>query len=333
PETIQHKDFWMRSANAILTATIWYVKKHHPAQSSLPHIVALICSKDYERLIALLESDPETAGMIASLSVAIANEAERQVSGMMGTLQIALARLNNPEVFWVLGGDDFSLDLNAKEKPIFLCIGNHPSIADSLAPVISLVITVALKLMNQPKKHHSMVLLDEGPTLYIPNFDQIPATARSNKVATIYMAQDISQMEKHYGRTNAEVIISNLNNQLFGRVSNPKTAEHISRIFGKIEKGIIESSRSSRHGKNITERVRETERLKSEAVINLNVGEFAGMSVGKTNEVFKGKVIRNRSVKALSLPSFAQGVDVRINYERIHVEAIRILNDTQVVNT
>ncbi|MEL6653989.1 MAG: TraM recognition domain-containing protein, partial [Bacteroidota bacterium] len=322
-ETIQHKDFWMRSANAILTATIWYIKKHHPAQSSLPHIVALICSKDYERLIALLESDPETAGMIASLSVAIANEAERQVSGMMGTLQIALARLNNPEVFWVLGGDDFSLDLNAKEKPIFLCIGNHPSIADSLAPVISLVITVALKLMNQPKKHHSMVLLDEGPTLYIPNFDQIPATARSNKVATIYMAQDISQMEKHYGRTNAEVIISNLNNQLFGRVSNPRTAEHVSKLFGKAEKPIRETSQN-RLGRSISLRQKEQDILPAQEVMKLAVGEFAGMSVGAPNELFKGR-IRRRKPKKHSIPHFAEGVDVGINYDRIHHEAQQLL--------
>jgi hypothetical protein len=43
--------------------------------------------------------------------------------------------------------------------------------------------------MNQQGKRHSFFLLDEGPTLFIPKLDQLPATARSNKVATIYMAQ------------------------------------------------------------------------------------------------------------------------------------------------
>ncbi|MEL7531760.1 MAG: type IV secretory system conjugative DNA transfer family protein, partial [Bacteroidota bacterium] len=326
PETIQHKDFWMRSANAILTATIWYMKKHHPAYSTLPHIVALICSKDYEKLIALLERDKETAGMIASLSVAIANEAERQVSGMMGSLQIALARLNNPEIFWVLSGDDFDLNLNQSEQPTFLCIGNNPSLSDSLAPVVSLIITVALKLMNQQGKHHSMILLDEGPSLYIPNFDQIPATARSNRIATVYMAQDISQMEKHYGKVNAEVILSNLNNQLFGRVSNPKTAEYVSKIFGKAERLVVEKTESSRLGRNLNTRVKEREILKAQEVMNLDVGEFAGMSVGKPNESFCGRVVRRGKIGGRKIPAFASGIDTAINYERIHIEAEQLLN-------
>ena len=83
---------------------------------------------------------------------------------------------------------------------------------EAFAPLISCICTVALKSMNQQNKHHSFVLLDEAPTLYIPKFEQIPATARSNKVVTIFMAQDLSQIEKNYGMKEAETIVSNLNN-------------------------------------------------------------------------------------------------------------------------
>jgi type IV secretory pathway TraG/TraD family ATPase VirD4 len=48
--------------------------------------------------------------------------------------------------------------------------------------------------------------------------------ARSNKVATIYMAQDFSQMKKEYGQNEAEAITSNLNNQFVGRMANLHTA-------------------------------------------------------------------------------------------------------------
>jgi type IV secretory pathway TraG/TraD family ATPase VirD4 len=266
--------------------------------------------------------------LMASLSVAIANEAERQVSGMMGSLQIALARLNNPEIFWVLSGDDFELDLNDPEDPKFLCIGTNPTLSDTLAPVVSLIINVALKLMNQQDKWHSMIMLDEGPTLYIPNFDQIPATARSNRLATVYMAQDISQMVQSYGHVNAEVILGNLNNQLFGRVSNPRTAAHVSKLFGQTDKEVVEKSQHSHHGRNLSYRIRETEILKPQAVMNLGVGEFAGLTVGKSNEAFCGQVVRKKVKPPARLPSFAQGIDVEVNYQRIHYEATNILNET-----
>ena len=101
-----------------------------------------------------------------------------------------------------------------------LCIGNSPTLSDTFAPVIACLVAVATKQMNQQGKRHSFVLLDEGPTLFIPKLDQLPATARSNKVATIYMAQDFAQMRKEYGQNKAEAITSNLNNQLFGRMAS-----------------------------------------------------------------------------------------------------------------
>ena len=333
PESIKQKDFWVRSAHAILTAVIWYMKKHHPKMSSLPHVVAMICNKNYESLVKLLEEDPETAGLIASLSVALKAESAKQISGMMGTLQIALSSLNNPQIAWVLSGDDFSLNLNDPQNPVFLCIGTSPSLADTLAPAVSLIITVALKLMNEQDKHHSLVLLDEAPTLYIPKFDQIPATARSNKIATIYMAQDISQMIQSYGQVNAEVIIGNLNNQLFGRVANQKTADYISRIFGKGEKEVIEFSRSKsgegtfsvRRSKSYSHRIRERELITAPELMSLGVGEFVGLTVGKRNESFWGKIQRreNQGQEIPKQAAVSEG-ELQRNFERIHQE-VRVL--------
>ena len=67
----------------------------------------------------------------------------------------------------------------------------------------------------------------------LTRFDQLPAMARSNKVATIYMAQDFSQMKKEYGQNEAEAITSNLNNQFVGRMANLHTAWYVSRSFSK----------------------------------------------------------------------------------------------------
>ncbi|MEO1218675.1 MAG: type IV secretory system conjugative DNA transfer family protein [Bacteroidota bacterium] len=340
PESIKQKDFWVRSAHAILTAVIWYMKKHHPRMSSLPHVVAMICNKNYESLVRLLEEDPETAGLIASLSVALKAESAKQISGMMGTLQIALSSLNNPQIAWVLSGDNFSLNLNDPQKPVFLCIGTSPSLADTLAPAVSLIITVALKLMNEQHKHHSLVLLDEAPTLYIPKFDQIPATARSNKIATIYMAQDISQMIQSYGQVHAEVIIGNLNNQLFGRVANQKTADYISRIFGKGDKEVIEFSRSqsgegtfsARRSKSYSHRIREAELITGPELMSLGVGEFVGLTVGKRNESFWGKIQRRgHQGEKIPLQTEVSEQELQRNFERIHQEVKGLLEKGDLI--
>ena len=93
----------------------------------------------------------------------------------------------------------------------------------------------ALKQMNQQNKRKSFVLLDEAPTLYIPKFELIPATARSNRVASVYMAQDIAQMNDMHGREKAEAIIANLSNQFYGKVSSVQTARMVSEMIGKEE--------------------------------------------------------------------------------------------------
>ncbi len=206
PESIQKPDFWIRSAQALLTATIWYLKKHHPGYCTLPHVVNLLVGEDHESLLELLREDYECASMIRSIVTAVDLKASGQIAGMISSLQVALARINSPEICYVLSGDEFDLDINHPLSPKVLCIGSSPALSDTFAPVIACLIAVATKQMNQQGKRHSFILLDEGPTLFIPKLDQIPATARSNKVATIYMAQDFSQMKKEYGQNESEAI-------------------------------------------------------------------------------------------------------------------------------
>jgi len=154
------------------------------------------------------------------------------------------------------------------------------------------------------------------------------------------MAQDISQMVQSYGAINAEVILGNLNSQLFGRASNQRTAEYVSAIFGKDEKEIISRSSSlqgngallhdsgynHRAGRSVNFQSRETPILRPQEVMNLEVGEFVGLTAGKPNEQFLGKVKRKKTLKLKKIPAFASGIDVQGNFERICQEARAILS-------
>ena len=41
-------------------------------------------------------------------------------------MKISLSRMSSPQLYWVLGGNDFTLDINNPEEPKILCMGNNP---------------------------------------------------------------------------------------------------------------------------------------------------------------------------------------------------------------
>ncbi len=71
----------------------------------------------------------------------------------------------------MLSGDEFDLDINHPASPKILCVGRSPTLSDTFAPVIACLVAVATKQMNQQGRRHSFILLDEGPTLFIPKLD------------------------------------------------------------------------------------------------------------------------------------------------------------------
>lgn len=294
PESIKSKDYWTRTSISILSGVIWYLRNNYPQFSSLPHLIAMVLAFPSTVLIEKLTQDPETAGMIASLKEAHEMKAEKQIAGVVGTLKNSLAQLNIPEVFYLLSEDETSLDLNNPEQGTFLCVGNDSSLSDTYAPIISLIVSVSARLMNQPNKLKSAIILDEAPTLYIPNFEQIPATARSNRVATVLGVQDYSQMVDKYGRDKAQVMISNLGNQFYGRTVNEQTAKMIISLFGKHDVKFKSSSKSasentygsSSSSKSISESYQQRERVKISDITNASPGKFYGViAQGNYNEL------------------------------------------------
>ena len=76
------------------------------------------------------------------------------------------------------------------------------------------------------------MLLDELPTIFLKGLDNLIATARSNLVAIVLGAQDKSQLKRDYGEKESEVIFNTVGNIFSGQV-NGKTAEELSKSFGK----------------------------------------------------------------------------------------------------
>src|SRR5690606_34678464 len=126
-----------------------------------------------------------------------------QLEGQIASAKIALARLSSPQLYYVLSGNDFTLDINNPEKPMLVCMGNNPQKIQIYGAVLSLYVNRLVKLVNQKGKLKSSLIFDEFPTIYLSGIDNLIATARSNKVSTCLGVQDFSQLRKDYGREQA----------------------------------------------------------------------------------------------------------------------------------
>ena len=311
--TIKHREFFSNSAIAWLAALIWFYRCEHPEQCTLPHVINTALYQDYSHVISMLEGNPQSADMVRSIATAIRNKADKQIAGVIASLQIMVTRINSPEIVWVLTGNDFTMNINDPKNPKLLCIGSDPGLVDTFSPVVSLIITVALKQMNQLGKRKSFVLLDEAPTLYIPKFEVIPATARSNKVASVYMAQDIAQMVDMFGREKAEVIIANLSNQFYGKVSSVQTAKAVSEMIGKEEQLMTNhskgSSRGSKGNRNLSHNTstsqQERHLIKPQEVMQLQPGEFIGQTVESGVPYFRAQTKEINTRQQYGITSFS----------------------------
>ena len=218
--TIKNPDgFFTSSAINWLTATIYFYKKNHPEQCTLPHVLNTILHDDYKHVFSMLRSEPECDDRIRSIVTSLDTGAERQLAGQVSTLQNMINKLNTPELTWRLSASDFSLDINDPDNPILLSVGMNPEIRKSLAPVVSCIFTVALQQMNMPDKHKSFLMLDEAASIYLNDLDHLAAVARDNKIAITVILQELAMYRDQYGVDKAESIIGNLNNIFFGRVN------------------------------------------------------------------------------------------------------------------
>ncbi|WP_445711618.1 type IV secretory system conjugative DNA transfer family protein [Flavobacterium sp.] len=338
PESIKKMDYWSSNAKMILAGVIWFLRNEHPQYCTLPHAISLILHNSADSLISKISQDYEAGGMVASLRESIERGAERTVAGMLSTLQNALSTLNSHDLFWILSSNDVDLHLNNKENPTFLCLGNDSTLPTTYTPAISLIITVALRQMNQPNQEKSVILLDEAPTIFIPNIEQIPATARSNKIATIFGVQDFAQLSDKYGEEKAQVIISNLGNQFFGRITNGKTAEMVQNLFSKSDKVFVSKSEGtgtsgkvihlgSNTNQGTSENIQERNRVKISDLVNLSQGEFYGIiAEGTPREFLKTQFLRNEIQGAYINQKLPINSDImKENYMRIVNECKEII--------
>lgn len=268
-------DFFVESPINFLSAVIWYLRKYKDGEfCTLPHVIELM-QVDYDSLFTLLRTEKEIEVLINPFVNAYLNDVMEQLEGQIASAKVAMARLSSPQLYYVLSGNDFNLDINNPDDPKIVCIGNNPQKIQIYGAVLSLYVTRLVKQVNKKGKLKSSLVFDEFPTIYLNNMDSLIATARSNKVSTCLGIQDFSQLRKDYGREQADVIMNITGNIIAGQVTGD-TAKQLSERFGKIMQD--RESYSINSGDTSISRSKQLETAIPPSKISaLSSGEFVGM--------------------------------------------------------
>ena len=284
-------DFFVESPINFLTAIIWYLRKYENGRyCTLPHVIELM-QADYDPLFAVLQQEEEIKVLINPFVSAFQNKAKEQLEGQIASAKIGLARLSSPQLYYVLSGNDFTLDVNNPKNPKIVCVGNNPQKLQVYGAVLSLYISRMIKLVNRKDQIKSSLIFDEFPTIYFNNMDSLIATARSNRVATTLAVQDFSQLRKDYGAEQADVITGIVGNIISGQVTGD-TAKKLSETFGKI----MQDRQSMSINSSDTSTTKSTQleyAIPASKIASLSSGEFVGIVADNPDCKIKLKVFHN----------------------------------------
>ena len=308
-------DFFVESPIILLAAIIWYLKIYkNGIYCTFPHAVELL-NKPYSDLFTILTSYPELENYLSPFMDAWKGNAQDQLQGQIASAKIPLTRMISPQLYWVMTGNDFSLDINNPKEPKLLCVGNNPDRQNIYSAALGLYNSRIVKLINKKKQLKCAVIIDELPTIYFRGLDNLIATARSNKVGVLLGFQDFSQLTRDYGEKESKVIQNTVGNIFSGQVVG-ETAKTLSERFGKVLQQ-RQSISINRQDVSTSINTQLDSLIPASKIANLSQGTFVGAVADNFDERIEQKIFHAEIV-----------VDhTRISAEEKTYQKIPVIND------
>ena len=267
-------DFFVESPIILLAAIIWFLKIYENGKyCTFPHAIEFL-NRPYAQIFPILTSYDELANYLSPFMDAWESGAQDQLQGQIASAKIPLSRMISPALYWVMTGDDFSLDINNPNEPKVLVVGNNPDRQNIYSAALGLYNSRIVKLINKKKQLKSSIIIDELPTIYFRGLDNLIATARSNKVAVCLGFQDFSQLTRDYGDKESKVIQNTVGNVFSGQVVG-ETAKTLSERFGKVLQQ-RQSMTINRNDKSTSISTQMDSLIPASKISNLTQGMFVG---------------------------------------------------------
>jgi len=339
-------DFFVESPIILLAAIIWYLKIYKDGKyCTFPHAIEFL-NKKYSDTFTILTSYTDLENYLSPFLDAWEGGAQDQLQGQIASAKIPLSRMISPQLYWVMTGDDFTLDINNPEAPKILCVGNNPDRQSIYSAALGLYNSRIVKLINKKGQLKSSVIIDELPTIYFRGLDNLIATARSNKVAVCLGFQDYSQLNRDYGDKEAKVIQNTVGNIFSGQVVG-ETAKNLSDRFGKVLQ-LRQSMTINRQDKSTSISTQMDSLIPASKISNLTQGVFVGAVSDNFEErieqkIFHAEIVVDNAKVAVEtkaykmIPEIASFIDrdgndnmkqeIDKNYNRIKQEVAQIIVD------
>ncbi|MDT3367564.1 MAG: YWFCY domain-containing protein [Bacteroidota bacterium] len=337
-------DFFVESPIILFAAIIWYLRIYEDGKyCTFPHAIEFL-NKSYEDIFPILTSYPDLENYLSPFMDAWKSGAADQLQGQIASAKIPLSRMISPQLYWVMSGDEFTLDINNPDDPKMLVVGNNPDRQNIYGAALGLYNSRIVKLINKKGQLKSSVIIDELPTIYFKGLDNLIATARSNKVAVLLGFQDFSQLKRDYGDKEAAVVMNTVGNIFSGQVVGD-TAKTLSDRFGKVLQK-RQSMTINRNDKSTSISTQMDSLIPPSKISNLTQGMFVGAVADNFDERIEQKifhceiVVDNERVSAETkayrkIPVITNFVDengvdrmkemIKENYDRIKAEAKQIV--------
>jgi DNA-binding transcriptional regulator YbjK len=281
-------DFFVESPIILFAAIIWYLRIYKEGRyCTFPHAIEFL-NKRYEDIFPILTSYPELENYLSPFMDAWMSGAQDQLQGQIASAKIPLSRMISPQLYWVMSGDEFALDINNPDDPKVLVVGNNPDRQNIYGAALGLYNSRIVKLINKKGQLKSSVIIDELPTIYFKGLDNLIATARSNKVAVLLGFQDFSQLKRDYGDKEAAVVMNTVGNIFSGQVVGD-TAKNLSERFGKVLQK-RQSMTINRNDKSTSISTQLDSLIPASKISTLTQGMFVGAVADNFDERIEQKI-------------------------------------------
>ena len=309
-------DFFVESPIILLAAIIWFLKIYENGKyCTFPHAIEFL-NRPYAQIFPILTSYDELANYLSPFMDAWEGGAQDQLQGQIASAKIPLSRMISPALYWVMTGDDFSLDINNPNEPKVLVVGNNPDRQNIYSAALGLYNSRIVKLINKKKQLKSSVIIDELPTIYFRGLDNLIATARSNKVAVCLGFQDFSQLTRDYGDKESKVIQNTVGNVFSGQVVG-ETAKTLSERFGKVLQQ-RQSMTINRNDKSTSISTQMDSLIPASKISNLTQGMFVGAVSDNFDEridqkIFHAEIVVNSAMVSAEMKAY-QPIPVIVDF-------------------
>lgn len=312
-------NFWVESPISLLTAVIWYLRRTEGGlYCTLPHVIELIHTP-YEALFTILQADPEVAILVRPFVTAFEQGAFHQLEGQISGATISLGKLAAPNLYYVLSGNDFTMDIGNPKKPKIVCMASSPAKANLYGSVISLYLTAFQRLATREGNLPTSLVLEEFPSLLFNGIDRFLAVCRSYLVAVTFVIQDISQLTLYYGTHHAKVIVNLLGNLISGQVTG-ESARMLSQRFGRIIQQRNSISVSQDPSMSVSGQLADA--VPASTIASLSAGEVAGMVADSPDHILKRKMFHGKVMHDFEAISRAEARFISLPDQKADTETI-----------